>query len=62
VSVGLIPVSFAVTGPIAAAAGTQTTLIVAGCLGAVAMIAFLAVPGVRDPEGTTIRSDRETSR
>jgi DHA3 family tetracycline resistance protein-like MFS transporter len=56
VSVGLIPVSFAVTGPIAAAAGTQTTLIAAGCLGAVAMIAFLAVPGVRDPERTIARS------
>jgi hypothetical protein len=50
VSVGLIPVSFAITGPIAAAAGTETTLIVAGSLSAAAMIAFLAVPGVRDPE------------
>jgi MFS family permease len=50
VSIGLIPLSFAITGPIAQAAGATATLLGAGCLGSVAMIAFLAVPGVRDPE------------
>ena len=50
VSIGLIPLSFAITGPIASALGPMTTLLGAGCLGGAAMIAFLAVPGVRDPE------------
>lgn len=50
VSIGLIPLSFAITGPIAQAVGATATLLGAGCLGGAAMIAFLAVPGVRDPE------------
>lgn len=50
VSIGLIPLSFAITGPIAQAAGAEATLLVAGGLGGAAMIAFLAVPGVRDPQ------------
>jgi uncharacterized membrane protein len=50
VSIGLIPVSFAITGPIAAAIGVRTTLIVAGLVAAGGMLAFLAVPGLRDPE------------
>ncbi len=50
VSIGLIPLSFAVTGPLAQALGARTTLLAAGGLGAGAMIAFLAVPGLRDPE------------
>lgn len=50
VSIGLIPVSFALTGPLAAALGASATLLVAGGAGATAMIAFLAVPGLRDPE------------
>jgi DHA3 family tetracycline resistance protein-like MFS transporter len=50
VSIGLIPVSFAITGPIAAVLGPRTTLVCAGALGGAAMIAFLAVPGVREPE------------
>jgi DHA3 family tetracycline resistance protein-like MFS transporter len=50
VSIGLIPVSFALTGPIAAAAGARETLVGAGLLGATITIAFLFVPGMRDPE------------
>jgi MFS family permease len=50
VSIGLIPVSFALTGPIAAAVGARETLIGAGVLGATITIAFLFVPGMRDPE------------
>jgi DHA3 family tetracycline resistance protein-like MFS transporter len=56
VSIGLIPLSFAITGPIAAAVGTRATLLGAGGLGAAAMIAFLAVPGLRDPEEAVARS------
>jgi uncharacterized membrane protein len=50
VSIGLIPVSFAITGPIAEAVGSELTLIVAGGLAGVVMLAFLIVPGLRDPE------------
>jgi DHA3 family tetracycline resistance protein-like MFS transporter len=51
VSIGLIPVSFALTGPIAELVGAKTTLIGAGVLGAIGMMGlFLAVPAVRDPE------------
>jgi MFS family permease len=51
VSIGLIPVSFAITGPIAELVGAKATLIGAGVLGAIGMLAlFFAVPAVRDPE------------
>ena len=49
-SVGLVPLSFALTGPIADAIGPETTLIWAGILGAVLMFGLIFVPGVRDPE------------
>jgi len=50
VSIGLIPLSFAITGPLAEAFGARATLLWAGGIGGIAMIAFLAVPGLRDPE------------
>ena len=49
VSMGLIPLSFAVTGPVAELLGARTTLALSGLLGAFTL-AFLFVPGVRDPE------------
>lgn len=49
-SIGLVPVSYALTGPVSSAVGPDTTLIAAGLLGAVLMGALLFVPGVRDPE------------
>jgi len=52
VSTGLVPVSFALTGPVAGALGPGPTMIGAGLLGAVLMGALLFVPGVRDPERT----------
>ena len=50
VSTGLVPVSFALTGPVAELLGPGTTMIAAGLLGAVLMGALLFFPGVRDPE------------
>ncbi len=50
VSIGLIPVSFALTGPVAEAAGARETLIGAGALGALVTFAFLFLPGIRDTE------------
>jgi MFS family permease len=49
VSMGLIPVSFAVTGPVAELLGARTTLALSGVLGALTLV-FLFLPGVRDPE------------
>jgi DHA3 family tetracycline resistance protein-like MFS transporter len=50
ISLGLIPVSFALTGPIAAAAGARETLIGAGLLSGTLTFAFLFLPGMRDTE------------
>jgi len=50
VSTGLVPVSFALTGPAAALFGPETTMVGAALLGGVLMSALLFVPGVRDPE------------
>jgi hypothetical protein len=50
VSVSLIPLSFALTGPIADAIGSEATLLGAGILGAPATILFLFLPGMRDSE------------
>jgi MFS family permease len=48
ISIGLLPISFAITGPVSAALGIRTTLIGAGVLGAAVTLAALLVPGVRD--------------
>jgi DHA3 family tetracycline resistance protein-like MFS transporter len=50
VSIGLVPVSFALTGPVAGAIGAETTLVVGGVVGAILMGGLLFAPGVRDPE------------
>jgi hypothetical protein len=50
VSLGLVPVSYALTGPVSGALGPDPTLVIAGLLGAVLMFGLLFVPGVRDPE------------
>jgi hypothetical protein len=49
VSFGLTPLSFALTGPVAALIGARETLAAAGVLGALTVL-FLFIPGVRDPE------------
>ncbi|HEX5901260.1 MAG TPA: MFS transporter [Solirubrobacteraceae bacterium] len=51
ISIGLLPLSFALTGPVSGAIGAQTTLIAAGLLGAVVTFAALLLPGMRDVEG-----------
>jgi DHA3 family tetracycline resistance protein-like MFS transporter len=50
VSIGLVPLSFAITGPIAAAAGANATLIGAGLIAGATMLVFIALPGTRSPE------------
>ncbi|MGH2909927.1 MAG: MFS transporter, partial [Solirubrobacteraceae bacterium] len=51
ISIGLLPLSYALTGPVSAALGVRTTLIGAGVLGAIVTVAGLLVPGVQDPDG-----------
>lgn len=50
VSTSLVPISFALTGPVSAGLGVQTTLVAAGLAAAVVTLLFLLVPGVRDTE------------
>ncbi|MGH3023884.1 MAG: MFS transporter [Gaiellaceae bacterium] len=50
VSTSLVPVSFALTGPIAAGVGVQATFVAGGIIAATATVLFLFVPGVRDTE------------
>jgi MFS family permease len=52
ISTGLVPVSFALTGPVAAIFGPRTTLVGAGILGGIVTLAFLFIPGMRDIERT----------
>lgn len=47
ISLGLLPVSFALTAPLSALLGARTTLIGAGLMGAVATLSGLALPGMR---------------
>jgi DHA3 family tetracycline resistance protein-like MFS transporter len=51
ISIGLLPLSFALTGPVSAALGARTTLIGAGVLGALVTFAALLAPGMRAVEG-----------
>jgi MFS family permease len=62
VSIGLVPVSFALTGPVAGVLGPGPTMIGAGLLGAVLMGALLFVPGVRDPERESMATADELGR
>jgi hypothetical protein len=48
VSTGLVPLSFAVTAPLAAAIGPRHTFLVAGVVGAGLTLAGLFLPGMRD--------------
>jgi hypothetical protein len=51
ISIGLLPVSFALTGPVSAAIGAETTLVAAGAIGGVVTFAALFLPGMRAVEG-----------
>ena len=61
VSIGLVPLSFAVTGPLAQVFGVRTLLLLAGVTAAATMLLFLALPGVKDPELDSARVRRSLS-
>jgi MFS family permease len=50
ISIGLLPLSYALTAPIAGAIGVRPTLFGAGVIGAAVTAAFLFLPGMRDRE------------
>ncbi len=52
ISISLLPLSFAVTGPVAGLVGVQATLIGAGLIGAAATLGALFLPGMRSVEGS----------
>jgi DHA3 family tetracycline resistance protein-like MFS transporter len=63
VSLGLVPLSFALTGPIAAVTGAHATLIGAGLLSSLSTLALLyVVPGLRSEDGGLSRAAVEPGR
>jgi DHA3 family tetracycline resistance protein-like MFS transporter len=50
ISIGLLPVSFALTAPVAAAVGVRVTLVGAAVIGATVTLGALFLPGMRDIE------------
>jgi DHA3 family tetracycline resistance protein-like MFS transporter len=56
ISIGLLPLSFALTGPVSEAIGVRTTLVWAGVIGGVVTFAGLLLPGMRAIESRGERS------
>jgi MFS family permease len=54
ISIGLLPLSLALTGPVSAAVGVRTTLVGAGVIGGLVTLAALALPGMRALERSPI--------
>jgi DHA3 family tetracycline resistance protein-like MFS transporter len=52
ISIGLLPLSFALTGPVSSVIGARATLIWAGILGGGVTLSALFLPGMRDIEDT----------
>jgi hypothetical protein len=46
----LLPLSFALTGPVAVAIGARSTLLLAGLAGGAITLGALFIPGMRGPE------------
>lgn len=55
ISIGLLPISFALTAPVAAAIGTRATLVGAAVVGAAITLGALFLPGMRDIERSSDR-------
>ena len=51
ISIGLLPLSFALTGPVSSVLGVQGTLIAGGVVGGAVTFAALLLPGMRAVEG-----------
>ena len=57
ISIGLLPLSYGLTGPVSSALGPGTVLVGAGVLGGLVTLAGLFVPGVRALDGATVRRE-----
>jgi DHA3 family tetracycline resistance protein-like MFS transporter len=57
ISIGLLPVSYALTAPVAGLIGVRATLVGAALIGAAATAGAYFLPGMRDIEGRSRRSD-----
>lgn len=57
ISIGFVPLSYALTAPVAGALGAGTTLVAAGLIGGVITLGFLFLPGMRDIERTGLAAD-----
>jgi DHA3 family tetracycline resistance protein-like MFS transporter len=55
ISIGLLPVSFALTGPVSGAIGVRATLVGAAVIGAIVTFGALLLPGMRAKEGAPPR-------
>jgi DHA3 family tetracycline resistance protein-like MFS transporter len=60
VSIGLVPLSYALTGPASDLLGPGSTMVYGALAGAVITILLILVPGVRDPEKVTPPAPKET--
>jgi MFS family permease len=60
ISIGLLPVSFALTAPLSATFGVRTTLIGAGLAGAAATLGGLLLPGMRAVDRSMNRSGSQS--
>jgi DHA3 family tetracycline resistance protein-like MFS transporter len=54
ISIGLLPLSFALTAPVAAAVGARATLVGAAAIGGAITLGALFLPGMRDVEGAAL--------
>ena len=57
ISIGLLPLSFALTAPVAALVGVRATLIGAAVIGGVFTLGALFLPGMRDIEGVAAEAE-----
>jgi hypothetical protein len=57
ISIGLLPVSLALTGPLSGAIGARSTLIGAGIVGGAVTLAALYLPGMRAVERVGMETD-----
>jgi DHA3 family tetracycline resistance protein-like MFS transporter len=55
ISIGLLPVSFALTGPVSGAIGVRATLVGAAVIGGIVTFGALLLPGMRAKEGAPPR-------
>jgi hypothetical protein len=62
VSFSLMPLSFALTGPLAALIGTRALLLIAGVAASLVIFAILLVPGVRERRSDTPTSPEQEPR